>query len=119
VLCVAASPAALRRQIDAARGTGNRAIVLGTMQADVPAGSDRVTTVPDLRQAACDAVLFDGDASDLTALCQTMAARPGPIIPVHVAQPDGSYPLEWLVQERSVSINTTAAGGNAHLMMIG
>jgi len=48
-----------------------------------------------------------------------MADRNGPIVPIHLAGPDGRYPLEWLVQERSVSTNTTAAGGNANLMMIG
>ena len=48
-----------------------------------------------------------------------MAGRPGPIVPVHVAGPDGDYPLEWLVRERALSANTTAAGGNANLMMIG
>jgi RHH-type proline utilization regulon transcriptional repressor/proline dehydrogenase/delta 1-pyrroline-5-carboxylate dehydrogenase len=29
------------------------------------------------------------------------------------------YALEWLVTERSISINTAAAGGNASLMTIG
>jgi delta 1-pyrroline-5-carboxylate dehydrogenase len=29
------------------------------------------------------------------------------------------YPLELLVSEQSVSINTTASGGNASLMSIG
>jgi len=32
-------------------------------------------------------------------------------------QPD--YPLEWLLEERSISTNTAAAGGNASLMSIG
>jgi RHH-type transcriptional regulator, proline utilization regulon repressor / proline dehydrogenase / delta 1-pyrroline-5-carboxylate dehydrogenase len=36
-----------------------------------------------------------------------------------VADADGHYPLEFLVLERCVSINTAAAGGNASLMMIG
>ena len=51
--------------------------------------------------------------------------RPGAIVPVHGASREGlaegseSYPLEWLVRERSVSVNTAAAGGNASLMAIG
>jgi RHH-type proline utilization regulon transcriptional repressor/proline dehydrogenase/delta 1-pyrroline-5-carboxylate dehydrogenase len=40
-------------------------------------------------------------------------------VQIHVAGPDGRYPAEWLVQEQSVSTNTTAAGGNASLMTIG
>ncbi len=31
----------------------------------------------------------------------------------------GAYPLEWLLVERSVSVNTAAAGGNASLMTLG
>jgi RHH-type proline utilization regulon transcriptional repressor/proline dehydrogenase/delta 1-pyrroline-5-carboxylate dehydrogenase len=46
---------------------------------------------------------------------------PGPIVPVHAASPDQplAYTLEWLMEEVSTSINTTAAGGNASLMMLG
>ncbi|OYV81270.1 MAG: delta 1-pyrroline-5-carboxylate dehydrogenase, partial [Acidiphilium sp. 21-68-69] len=29
------------------------------------------------------------------------------------------YPLEFLLEEQSVSVNTAAAGGNASLMSIG
>ena len=119
VLCMAASPAALRRQIGATLATGNRAIVMGDLPAGLPACPDRITTVMALDEAVFDAVLFDGSPVGLATVCRAMAARPGPIVAVHTVQPDGFYPLEWLVQERSVSINTTAAGGNAHLMMIG
>jgi RHH-type proline utilization regulon transcriptional repressor/proline dehydrogenase/delta 1-pyrroline-5-carboxylate dehydrogenase len=118
VLCVAASAKALRRQIGAALVTGNRAVVSGTTPTDLPI-SDHITVVSDPERTEFDAVLFDGDAAALTALCQDIAARPGPIIGVHIAQADGFFPLEWLMQERSVSTNTTAAGGNANLMMIG
>jgi RHH-type proline utilization regulon transcriptional repressor/proline dehydrogenase/delta 1-pyrroline-5-carboxylate dehydrogenase len=79
-------------------------------------------------------VLFEGDGDDLLALCQIVAARSGPIIGVQgaasgvfdqgagelssaaLAEP---YALERLVTERSVSVNTAAAGGNASLMTIG
>jgi len=40
-------------------------------------------------------------------------------VAIHVADADGLYPLEWLVHEKSISTNTTAAGGNANLMMLG
>jgi RHH-type proline utilization regulon transcriptional repressor/proline dehydrogenase/delta 1-pyrroline-5-carboxylate dehydrogenase len=98
VLCVAASPAALAEQHAAAHATGNR-----------------ITQDPD---AACDAVLFDGPPDALRALAASIAARPGPIIAIHTRGATG-YRLEALVRERAVSTNTTAAGGNASLMMIG
>ena len=51
-------------------------------------------------------------------MVQAVADWPGRIVPVHAPVPDG-YCLDWLMEEVSTSINTTAAGGNASLMMIG
>jgi RHH-type proline utilization regulon transcriptional repressor/proline dehydrogenase/delta 1-pyrroline-5-carboxylate dehydrogenase len=49
-----------------------------------------------------------------------LAARPGPIIGmVGLRSGESGVPLERLVVERSLSINTAAAGGNASLMTIG
>jgi RHH-type proline utilization regulon transcriptional repressor/proline dehydrogenase/delta 1-pyrroline-5-carboxylate dehydrogenase len=96
VLCVARDPAELQRQAEAARATGNRA----TMDPDDPNIS---------------AALFAGSRDELLALTRRLAERDGPIVPVHVAP----YPLEFLVDEVSVSVNTAAAGGNASLMTIG
>jgi RHH-type proline utilization regulon transcriptional repressor/proline dehydrogenase/delta 1-pyrroline-5-carboxylate dehydrogenase len=54
------------------------------------------------------------------ASCRRIAARPGPIVGVRAFAPgDGGIPLESLVVERALSINTAAAGGNASLMTIG
>jgi RHH-type proline utilization regulon transcriptional repressor/proline dehydrogenase/delta 1-pyrroline-5-carboxylate dehydrogenase len=119
VLCVAASPAALRRQIGAALATGNRALVLGALPAGLPALAAQFGVMPVAKPAMADAVLFEGDNAALTALCEDMAAQDGPTVAVHIAGQDGFYRLEPLIQERSVSTNTTAAGGNANLMMIG
>ncbi len=63
-----------------------------------------------------DVALFEGDGDGLPALNEEMAGRPGGIVPVHGASSAGladgseSYPLELLVEERSVSTNTAAAG---------
>ena len=66
------------------------------------------------------AVLHHGDAQALLALAQQVARRPGPILTV-TGLPEGSteVPLERLVLERALSINTAAAGGNASLMTMG
>jgi RHH-type proline utilization regulon transcriptional repressor/proline dehydrogenase/delta 1-pyrroline-5-carboxylate dehydrogenase len=96
ILCVARDPADLQAQVNAVRATGNRA----TMDPDDPGIS---------------AALFAGSRSELLALSRRLAERDGPIVPVHVAP----YPLEFLVDEVSVSTNTAAAGGNAGLMSIG
>ena len=52
-------------------------------------------------------------------LAQAVSDCEGPTASVHTRHKEGRYPLCWLTVERCVSINTTAAGGNAQLMMIG
>jgi RHH-type transcriptional regulator, proline utilization regulon repressor / proline dehydrogenase / delta 1-pyrroline-5-carboxylate dehydrogenase len=96
ILCVASDPAQLEAQRAAALGAGNQA-----------------TTDPADKHIA--AVLFAGGEGELRALAERMAARDGPIVPVYVEP----YPLEFLSNEVSLSVNTAAAGGNASLMAIG
>ena len=70
--------------------------------------------------AGIDAVLFAGDADRLAALRRQVAERPGIILPVVTeAELTQGIGLERLMVERSLSINTAAAGGNASLMTIG
>ncbi len=67
-----------------------------------------------------DAVLHHGTPADLQSVLTALAARPGPIIGVTAgASKDAVVPLERLLIERSISVNTAAAGGNASLMTIG
>ena len=127
VLCVASDEGSLWRQISAVLCTGNRALVAAPAPArlgDLPpmlAGWMRVTEDP--RRERFEAALFAGDRAGLSALCRDMAAREGAIVLVHAERADAEsgrrYPLEWLVREKTVSINTTAAGGNASLMAMG
>jgi RHH-type proline utilization regulon transcriptional repressor/proline dehydrogenase/delta 1-pyrroline-5-carboxylate dehydrogenase len=119
VLCIADSRAALLHQIGAALATGNVAIIeAGSLRGLPKVLADRIHESPG-KTADIAAILFNGTDEALLARIQAVARRTGPIVPVHVAGPDGSYPLQCLVQERSVSTNTTAAGGNANLMMVG
>jgi RHH-type proline utilization regulon transcriptional repressor/proline dehydrogenase/delta 1-pyrroline-5-carboxylate dehydrogenase len=96
ILCVAANPAELQAQLAAVNATGNRASM-------------------DIDEPHLSAALFAGSRDDLIALSRHLAERDGPIVPVHVAP----YPLEFLFDEVSLSVNTAAAGGNASLMTIG
>ncbi|NWP28972.1 hypothetical protein GY984_25080, partial [Escherichia coli] len=61
------------------------------------------------------AALVEGDAA---AVAEALVARDGPIVPLLAAGEQG-YPIDLLLEEVSISINTTAAGGNASLMTIG
>jgi RHH-type proline utilization regulon transcriptional repressor/proline dehydrogenase/delta 1-pyrroline-5-carboxylate dehydrogenase len=70
------------------------------------------------------AALFEGEPSIAAAWARELAARDGPIVMPQCLTPGDisagpAYSLEWLLTERSISINTAAAGGNASLMTIG
>jgi RHH-type proline utilization regulon transcriptional repressor/proline dehydrogenase/delta 1-pyrroline-5-carboxylate dehydrogenase len=70
-------------------------------------------------------VLMEGEVEDLSAILAVLGMRPGPIVGVQragsadLAARHADYCLDWLLRERSISINTAAAGGNASLMTIG
>lgn len=67
-----------------------------------------------------DAVIYHGDSDQLRTLCEKIAARDGAIVSVQgFARGETSLILERLWIERSLSVNTAAAGGNASLMTIG
>lgn len=83
---------------------------------------ERIDFAPDWQVNApvFDAVIYHGDADQLRALCQTIAKRPGAIVSVQgFARGEDNILLERLLHERSLSVNTAAAGGNASLMTIG
>jgi RHH-type proline utilization regulon transcriptional repressor/proline dehydrogenase/delta 1-pyrroline-5-carboxylate dehydrogenase len=69
---------------------------------------------------AIEAVIYHGDSDQLRTVCETVAQRKGAIISVQgFARGETNLLLERLLHERSLSINTAAAGGNASLMTIG
>ncbi len=128
VLCRAASPEGMWRQVAACLATGNAPLVLcdgaeaeiARMPAEIrPA----IAPADAVARAEFRAVLFDGHRDALIALQMALAERDGPIVPVHALPAEDhsewDYPLEFLLEEQSISVNTAAAGGNASLMSIG
>ena len=80
-----------------------------------------IAITPDWRapSADFDAVLLHGDAVDALAVQRALAERPGPIVGLTVRPPGATdLPLAPLLTERSTSVNTAAAGGNASLMTL-
>jgi RHH-type proline utilization regulon transcriptional repressor/proline dehydrogenase/delta 1-pyrroline-5-carboxylate dehydrogenase len=123
VLCMPETLNGARVQFAAALATGNRARFVGSV------GERFVLELPpELRSEATvasdldgDAVLFEGERDVLLSLLGSLAGRKGPIVSVQTLTASAlaageDYVLERLVTERSVSTNTTAAGGNAQLM---
>jgi len=69
---------------------------------------------------ALDAVLYHGDIEPMRTISRSLAERPGPIVGLHAyANGARNIQLDRLLTERSLSVNTAAAGGNASLMSIG
>jgi len=74
----------------------------------------------ELARQPFDAVIYHGDSDQLRELCEEVAAREGAIVSVQgFARGETNLLLERLYVERSLSVNTAAAGGNASLMTIG
>jgi len=119
-LCVAAEPEDALRQIAAAVAAGNR-IVLSS-----PAATDLLTQLPGPVRAlvslaekavTCDVALCV--PAQTPALRRALAARDGPRVRVvSPADEGGGYPLDALVVEQTLTVNTAAAGGNASLMTL-
>jgi RHH-type proline utilization regulon transcriptional repressor/proline dehydrogenase/delta 1-pyrroline-5-carboxylate dehydrogenase len=67
-----------------------------------------------------DAALQHGTRDELLATAAALARRPGPVVALAGLAPGAlAMPIERLVVERALSINTAAAGGNASLMTLG
>ncbi len=126
VLCLAEREADLRVQLSAVLAVGGRALWPAGARAlrdTLPAQAQaRVVLVNDWMApgVAFDAVLLHGSQEELLRVQGLLARRDGPVVGVERLAPgDEAVPLERLVVERSMSVNTAAAGGNASLMAIG
>jgi RHH-type proline utilization regulon transcriptional repressor/proline dehydrogenase/delta 1-pyrroline-5-carboxylate dehydrogenase len=113
-------------QLAAVLAVGSRALWPASAQAlrdRLPADVREHVSVADdwtLSGVAFDAVLHHGAAASWLATAAAVAARAGAIVGVTGLAPgEARVPLERLVVERSLSINTAAAGGNASLMTLG
>jgi RHH-type proline utilization regulon transcriptional repressor/proline dehydrogenase/delta 1-pyrroline-5-carboxylate dehydrogenase len=121
VLCVSGAAAACRLQIAAALATSNRALLeesawARAMVAELPAPvAARIDWTRRWESELFEVALVDM-ASDALALRRQLAQRDGARVRVLHAGPE--YGLQWMVAERVISTNTTAAGGNASLLTL-
>ncbi|HEV7578331.1 MAG TPA: trifunctional transcriptional regulator/proline dehydrogenase/L-glutamate gamma-semialdehyde dehydrogenase [Caldimonas sp.] len=125
ILCLADAEGDRLAQLAAVLAVGSRALwprdaaaLRERLPEPVRARIDLVDdwTVPGVR---FDAVLHHGSADGLLRIGRVLAARLGPIVGVEGSRPgETALPLERLVVERALSVNTAAAGGNATLMTL-
>ena len=126
VLCLADNEQDALIQLAAVTSVGSKALwqddeLHRALRASLPdAVKARITLARDPLAAEFDAVIYHGDADQLRTLCEQIAARDGAIVSVQgFARGETNLLLERLLIERSLSVNTAAAGGNASLMTIG
>ncbi|MEX5381917.1 trifunctional transcriptional regulator/proline dehydrogenase/L-glutamate gamma-semialdehyde dehydrogenase [Cronobacter muytjensii] len=128
VLCLADNEQDLLVQLAAVTSAGSRVLwadepIQRTLAKQLPAAVNAIIDFakPDvLFSQFFDAVIYHGDSDQLRALCEKVAAREGAIVSVQgFGRGETNLLLERLWLERSLSVNTAAAGGNASLMTIG
>ncbi len=126
VLGLAEERSDLLAQLAATLAVGSRALWLESQRelfASLPKEvQKRIDLVADWTSvdAEFDAILHHGDSDQLREVSQLAAQRKGAIIGVHgLNKGEADIPLERLLIEHALSVNTAAAGGNASLMTIG
>ncbi|EOL8940464.1 trifunctional transcriptional regulator/proline dehydrogenase/L-glutamate gamma-semialdehyde dehydrogenase [Cronobacter dublinensis] len=128
VLCLADNELDLLVQLAAVTSAGSRVLwpdesLQRTLAKQLPAAVNAIIDFAKqdvLFSQSFDAVIYHGDSDQLRALCEKVAAREGAIVSVQgFGRGETNLLLERLWLERSLSVNTAAAGGNASLMTIG
>lgn len=126
VLCLAEDRADLLAQLAAVLSVGSRPLVAESNAAvvkELPKEvAQRIELVADwtATDKLFDAILHHGDSDQLRAVCEQASQRKGAIVGVTgLNRGETDIPLERLLIERALSVNTAAAGGNASLMTIG
>ena len=121
----------LYRQLALVLATGNTAVLERSDLADtLLSGLPEAVARRLIRVGAPDeagwlsGALIEGEGARVAAVQAALARLPGPLVPVQaastaqIAAEAPAYRMALLVEEVSISTNTTAAGGNASLMTL-
>ncbi len=122
VLCLGPADDALVAQVVQALAAGNAVLAVAPranaalkplLAKGLPvAALDGAVEAGDLTALAVDLVACSADADTLRSIRKALAAKEGAIVPLVT---DTIYPAAY-AHERSVCVDTTAAGGNASLL---
>ena len=125
VLLLPGSAAGLQAQLEAVQATGNTPLLpesdktralANSLPRDMAAG---IEWIAEWQQPGRFAqVLMEDTGEDITTVLGAIAALGGPIPIVQLCDTAGRYRLDWMLEEVSISVDTTAAGGNASLMAL-
>ncbi len=123
ILLLAETEAGLQSQLKAVLASGNTPVAPDSMLslAETLPQLDfaRLEWVGDwINEPPFDHILIEDAGQDIRPILSTIAAKDGPIPIVQRGHAEGGYRIDWMVEEISTSIDTTAAGGNASLMAV-
>ncbi|MFN2099879.1 bifunctional proline dehydrogenase/L-glutamate gamma-semialdehyde dehydrogenase PutA [Altererythrobacter sp. MF3-039] len=125
VLLLPTSVDGLDAQIDIVLATGNSPIIeesrkMRELAKELPpARAAQIEWIANWRTSDPFAqVLIEDSGRSIVPLLEDIAAKDGPIPIVQLGGEGLPYRRDWLLEEFSVSIDTTAAGGNASLMAV-
>ncbi|MGH1416290.1 MAG: bifunctional proline dehydrogenase/L-glutamate gamma-semialdehyde dehydrogenase PutA [Pelagimonas sp.] len=108
VLCLGPTKEQAEKQSAIAKKLGCKALAVATGVED---GLDGTIDPDTLRKVSNLAAVVDW-SGDAQAVRQALAERPGPIVPLLTMKQFE----RWLILERQICVDTTAAGGNTELM---
>mgnify|MGYP002780637177 FL=1 len=125
VLLLPKTAAGLQAQVEVVAATGNtpllpddahaRALAAG-IEPDLASGL--VWTRKWAEQSNFSHVLIEDDGTDIRPVLEAIAAGEGAIPIVQLGGNGHVYNAAWMLEEVAISIDTTAAGGNASLMAV-
>jgi RHH-type transcriptional regulator, proline utilization regulon repressor / proline dehydrogenase / delta 1-pyrroline-5-carboxylate dehydrogenase len=123
ILCAAVNTGVLMNQLAAVLATGNKALVLAQSSSLIPADlppalKDRIQVISNIESGKHDFQIAMIEPVLDRQLKPLLAARDGALVGTIETTEEGVIPLWRLVAERALCVNTTAAGGNASLMML-
>lgn len=123
VLCIAKTEYILMRQITLALRCGNAVLVLADNKInewyeELPHYlKEKITKVKKADEKPCVVILGENACPEFEDARQALAFTDHGIVSAFIVD-DQHNPSDFLMEEQSISINTTAAGGNASLMTI-
>ncbi|TAK93915.1 MAG: trifunctional transcriptional regulator/proline dehydrogenase/L-glutamate gamma-semialdehyde dehydrogenase [Aquabacterium sp.] len=128
VLCLASDLSDLLYQLCTVLAAGTQAVwldhpSLAPLLKQLPDSvRERIHLVRDMADAPWQAVLMHAEPVDVIEMAEYLSEKPGPILSMQTLAPGwhqpGGFSVWRLFSEQSVSVNTTAAGGNARLMSL-
>jgi RHH-type proline utilization regulon transcriptional repressor/proline dehydrogenase/delta 1-pyrroline-5-carboxylate dehydrogenase len=115
----------LQQQLEAVLATGNSAVLpddaeMRALAAGLPGElAGAIEWIADWKaEPGLAQVLVEEGGQDIRPLLKAIAAKTGPIPIVQLGGKGRDYRTDWMFEEVAVSVDTTAAGGNASLMAV-